>query len=93
MPCWINWWKIIQQKVIKKGDGYPLHIFNDSQQRQRSILAGPTCDSIDNIAEDLALPELQEGDLVIGHMMGAYTHATSTRFNSLEGAKIVVINK
>jgi diaminopimelate decarboxylase len=26
-------------------------------------------------------------------MMGAYTHATSTRFNSLEGAKVVVVNK
>jgi ornithine decarboxylase len=72
---------------------YPLQIFNDSPQRQRSILAGPTCDSIDIIAEDVELPELQEGDLVIGHMMGAYTHATSTSFNSLAGAKIVVINK
>jgi diaminopimelate decarboxylase len=33
-----------------------------------------------------------EGDLVIGHMMGAYTYATAaTRFNSLTGARIVVI--
>lgn len=72
---------------------YPLQILNDSPERQISILAGPTCDSIDIIAEDVELPELQEGDLVIGHMMGAYTHATATRFNSLEGAKIVLINK
>ncbi len=72
---------------------YPLQIFNDSPERQASILAGPTCDSIDIIAEDVELPALQEGDLLIGHMMGAYTHATSTHFNSLEGAKIVVINK
>ena len=72
---------------------YPLQIINDSQERERSILAGPTCDSIDIIAEDVELPELQEGDLVVGHMMGAYTHATSTRFNSLEAAKIIVINK
>jgi ornithine decarboxylase len=71
---------------------YPLQFFNDSPERQKSILAGPTCDSIDIIAEDVELPQLQEGDLVIGHMMGAYTHATSTRFNSLEGAKIIVIN-
>lgn len=72
---------------------YPLQIFNDTPERQRSILAGPTCDSIDIIAEDVELPELEEGDLVIGHMMGAYTDATSTRFNSLAGAKIVVTNK
>ena len=37
------------------------------------------------------LPELQEGDLVIGHMMGAYTYATATRFNSLSGAQIIVV--
>jgi ornithine decarboxylase len=72
---------------------YPLQIFNDSPERQKSILAGPTCDSIDIIAEDVDLPELQEGEIVIGHMMGAYTHATSTSFNSIEAAKIVVINR
>jgi len=71
---------------------YPLQIMHDDVTRQRSILAGPTCDSIDIVAEDVALPELQEGDLVIGHMMGAYTHATATRFNSLSGAKVVFID-
>jgi diaminopimelate decarboxylase len=25
-------------------------------------------------------------------MMGAYTHATATRFNSLSGAKVVIID-
>ena len=71
---------------------YPLQILNGGQQRFPSILAGPTCDSIDIIAEDVLLPELQEGDLLIGHMMGAYTHATATRFNSLSGAKVVIID-
>ncbi len=70
---------------------YPLQILRDEGPRQPSVLAGPTCDSIDIIAEDIALPLLQEGDLLIGHMMGAYTHATATRFNSLAGATIVVI--
>ena len=70
---------------------YPLQILNDSTQREPCILAGPTCDSIDVIAEDIMLPELNEGDLVIGHMMGAYTYATATRFNSLSGAQIIVI--
>lgn len=70
---------------------YPLQILHEDGPRQTSILAGPTCDSIDVIAEDIALPELQEGDLVIGHMMGAYTHATATQFNSLAGAKVVIV--
>jgi len=71
---------------------YPLQIMNDDEHRQSSILAGPTCDSIDIVAEDIALPELKEGDLIIGHMMGAYTHATATRFNSLTGAKVIFVD-
>ena len=70
---------------------HTLQILNDSSQREPCILAGPTCDSIDVIAEDILLPELQEGDLIIGHMMGAYTYATATRFNSLSGAQIIVV--
>ena len=69
---------------------YPLQVLRDDQPRHPAVLAGPTCDSIDVIAEGLELPELEEGDLVIGHLMGAYTAATSTRFNSLNAAKVVV---
>jgi ornithine decarboxylase len=71
---------------------YPLQIFNDDPDRQAAILSGPTCDSIDIVAEDIPLPKLQEGDLVIGHMMGAYTAATSTRFNSIDLARIVMVD-
>lgn len=70
---------------------YPLQILKEDRDTHPAILAGPTCDSIDIIAEDIRLPALQEGDLLIGHMMGAYTNATSTRFNSLAGARIVVL--
>jgi ornithine decarboxylase len=67
---------------------YPLQVLKTGNTR-RSILAGPTCDSIDIIAEDVLLPELEIGDLVIGHQMGAYTAATKTRFNSLPDARFV----
>ncbi len=70
---------------------YPLQVLRDDRPRHPAVLAGPTCDSIDVIAEGLELPELEEGDLVIGHLMGAYTAATSTRFNSLNAAKVVVV--
>lgn len=68
---------------------YPLQVLKTTETR-RSVLAGPTCDSIDIIAEDIQLPELEIGDLVIGHQMGAYTAATKTRFNSLPDARFVL---
>jgi ornithine decarboxylase len=71
---------------------YPLEVFSDDQGRFPSVLAGPTCDSIDLIAEEVPLPELQLGDLVVGHMMGAYTAASATEFNLLKKARVVVLN-
>ncbi|MES9817166.1 MAG: type III PLP-dependent enzyme [Candidatus Thiodiazotropha sp.] len=71
---------------------YPLQILSDEPEREPAILSGPTCDSIDIVAEDILLPKLKAGDLVIGHMMGAYTAATSTRFNSLDLAQIVLVD-
>jgi ornithine decarboxylase len=71
---------------------YPLETFSDDERRFTSVLAGPTCDSIDLIAEDVQLPELQLGDIVAGHMMGAYTAASATEFNSLKKAKVLVLN-
>lgn len=69
---------------------YPLQVLRQGETR-RSILAGPTCDSIDVVAEDIQLPELDIGDLVIGHQMGAYTAATKTRFNLLPDARFICL--
>lgn len=70
---------------------YPLQVFRDGE-RLPSIIAGPTCDSIDVVAENIAMPELEIGDLLIGHQMGAYTAATKTRFNSIPDARLVVVD-
>ena len=67
---------------------YPLQVLRTGESFP-SVLAGPTCDSIDVIAEGIELPELEVDDLVIGHEMGAYTAATRTRFNSLPDARLV----
>ncbi|QTA82600.1 Pyridoxal-dependent decarboxylase pyridoxal binding domain-containing protein [Desulfonema limicola] len=72
---------------------YPLEVFSDKDNRLASVLAGPTCDSIDVIAEDILLPELNIGDIVAGHMMGAYTAASATEFNSFPKTKIVTLNQ
>ena len=70
---------------------YPLQVL-DEGECMPSILAGPTCDSIDIVAENVLLPELNIGDLVIGLQMGAYTAATKTRFNSIPDAKLIVVD-
>jgi ornithine decarboxylase len=56
------------------------------------VLAGPTCDSIDVIAENIGLPELTIGDIIVAPMMGAYTSATATEFNSLPRTHIIAVN-
>ncbi len=45
-------------------------------------LFGPTCDSIDKLADAQALPsDMEEGDYIIFHGIGAYSTSLSTRFN------------
>jgi ornithine decarboxylase len=70
---------------------YPISVLRNGDSRP-SVLAGPTCDSIDVIADDILLPELEIGDLVIATMMGAYTFASATEFNSLPRLKLVALN-
>ncbi len=46
------------------------------------IVFGPTCDSVDRLPGEVALPaDLAEGDYVIWQGMGAYSTVTNTRFN------------
>ncbi len=54
-----------------------------------SVLAGPTCDSVDVIAEGVLLPELEIGDIVAGAVMGAYTAASASEFNSIPRTKLI----
>ncbi|QTG88320.1 type III PLP-dependent enzyme [Vibrio furnissii] len=72
---------------------YPLVTLKQEGERVPSVLAGPTCDSIDVIAEDILLPKLDNGDLIVGRMMGAYTSATATDFNFFKRAQTVVFNE
>jgi ornithine decarboxylase len=73
---------------------YPINaLFADAASgTEISVLAGPTCDSIDVISDNISLPALEIGDLIIGGMMGAYTSASATDFNLIPRAKLVIIN-
>jgi ornithine decarboxylase len=95
-----RWWYYLDDGLYGSYSGqlfdhmhYPVDALERRGPRHPCVLAGPTCDSIDVIHEDLALPDLQIGDLVVGHMMGAYTAATATDFNFIPRARIVPINR
>lgn len=51
---------------------------------------GPTCDSVDRLPGDIALPsDIAEGDYIIFHGAGAYSTVTNTRFNGFGQMRIV----
>ncbi len=49
-----------------------------------SILFGPTCDSLDIIAENIQLPELAIGEWIFVEHFGAYTAAAASTFNGFQ---------
>jgi ornithine decarboxylase len=94
-----RWWYYLDDGMYGSYNGqlydharYPIEVSRRRGVTHPSVLAGPTCDSIDVIREDLPLPELQLGDLVIGRMMGAYTACSASDFNFIPRAKIVARN-
>lgn len=72
---------------------YPIDSAKQDGERFDSVLVGPTCDSIDVVRESIMLPKLNNGDLIISRMMGAYTLATATDFNFFKRAEVVVLNE
>jgi ornithine decarboxylase len=96
-----HWWYYLDDGLYGAFSGqlfdharYPVEPLRESTaQRLPSVLAGPTCDSIDVIAENLMLPALKIGDLVIGRAMGAYTWACATEFNFYPKPTVVAVNQ
>jgi len=69
--------KVVPLPVAKRSTG----------QTHSSTIFGPTCDSLDTVADHVALPELQVGDWLYFPNMGAYTVAASTAFNGFSRPK------
>jgi ornithine decarboxylase len=94
-----KWWYYLDDGVYGSYSGqvfdhgrYPLRALRTGRL-QPSVLAGPTCDSIDVVAEDVPLPRLREGDLIVGAAMGAYTWASASEFNFFPRATVVSVNE
>jgi ornithine decarboxylase len=94
-----HWWYYLDDGLYGSYSGqlydharYPVSALREGPPLP-SVLAGPTCDSIDVIAENLMLPELRAGDLVVGRAMGAYTWASASEFNFFPKATVVAVNR
>jgi len=95
-----HWWYYLDDGLYGSYSGqlfdharYPVEPLREGAERLPSVLAGPTCDSIDVIAENLMLPQLKAGDLVVGRSMGAYTWASASEFNFYPRATVVAVNQ
>ncbi|HEY6483163.1 MAG TPA: type III PLP-dependent enzyme [Steroidobacteraceae bacterium] len=94
-----HWWYYLDDGLYGSYSGqlydharYAVQSLRDGATRLPSVLAGPTCDSIDVIAEDLLLPRLRTGDLIVGRGMGAYTWASASEFNFFAKATVIAVN-
>ena len=95
-----HWWYYLDDGMYGSYSGqmydharYPVESLRRGEPLRPSVLAGPTCDSIDVIAENLMLPELRQGDLIVGRAMGAYTWASASEFNFFPKATVVAVNQ
>ena len=58
--------------------------------REICAVVGPTCDSFDKITLSADLPaDLEVGDYLQTENIGAYSTASTTKFNGFDGAKII----
>jgi ornithine decarboxylase len=63
--------------------------YKDGEQEICAVV-GPTCDSFDKITLSAELPaNLEVGDFLLTENIGAYSTASSTKFNGFDGAKII----
>jgi len=95
-----HWWYYLDDGLYGSYSGqlydharYPVEALRQGGEQLPAVLAGPTCDSIDVIAENLMLPELKCGDLIVGRAMGAYTWASASEFNFFPKATVVAVNR
>ena len=95
-----RWWYYLDDGLYGSYSGqmydhatYPIEALVEEGPRYPSVLAGPTCDSIDVIRENIDLPTLEQGDLVIGRVMGAYTWASASEFNFFPRATVLALDR
>lgn len=95
-----RWWYYLDDGVYGTYSGqvydkvrYPVEpLAEPGRPREPCVISGPTCDSLDVIAEDLPMPVLAIGERLVARQIGAYTMATATDFNYFPRAKVIAVN-
>jgi len=95
-----RWWYYLDDGLYGSYSGqvydhaaYPVEALVPAGKTYPSVLAGPTCDSIDVINDHLELPKLDVDDLVVGRVMGAYTWASASEFNFFPRATVLALDR
>ena len=95
-----RWWYYLDDGVYGSYSGqlfdhasYRIDALAAGADRYPSVLAGPTCDGIDVIDEDMQLPKLEIGELIVGRSMGAYTWASASEFNFFPKATVLALDR
>jgi ornithine decarboxylase len=95
-----RWWYYLDDGLYGSYSGqmydhakYPIEALAAEGPTYPSVLAGPTCDSIDVIREQIDLPKLEQGDLVVGRVMGAYTWASASEFNFFPRPTVLALDR
>jgi ornithine decarboxylase len=95
-----RWWYYLDDGIYGTFSGqlydkmrFPLEPLRGADRpREACVISGPTCDSLDVIAEDLPMPVLEPGERLLARQIGAYTMACATDFNFFPRAKVVAVN-
>ena len=95
-----RWWYYLDDGIYGTFSGqqydkmrFPIEPLREpGRPREPCVISGPTCDSLDVIAEDLPMPVLATGERLIARQIGAYTVACATDFNFFPRAKVVAVN-
>ncbi|MGH8203838.1 MAG: type III PLP-dependent enzyme [Steroidobacteraceae bacterium] len=95
-----RWWYYLDDGIYSTFSGqqydkmrFPVEpLFDPARPREPCVIAGPTCDSLDVVAEDLPMPVLEVGERLIARQIGAYTVSCATDFNFFPRAKVIAVN-
>lgn len=69
----------------------PLPLRSSHGKMIPSSIWGPTCDGLDQVAENVLLHEMELGDWIIFENMGAYTLPVASPFNGFPIPKVHVV--
>jgi ornithine decarboxylase len=95
-----RWWYYLDDGIYGTFSGqqydkmrFPVEpLCGTDRPREACVISGPTCDSLDVVAEDLRMPVLEIGERLLARQIGAYTVACATDFNFFPRAKVIAVN-